>query len=154
MTRFFSITAIIAVTALAKPAAQAAPPHTGIQGRSVAELHPTPVEIAPGVWVIATGWASAPVAASISVVSARTGREVAQIATEGGRGNYMVNLPPGRYVLVPAPVSLGPDCFVATRPVEVIVRPRQFVNVDVVYRTIDPCAASYFSFPAFPSTDP
>jgi hypothetical protein len=152
MVRQLTLGALTVLLALTAPPAKAAPPHTGIQGRSRAELHPTPIEVAPGIWIIATGWLAAPAATSITVYSARTGREITRFATGGRPTAYTVSLPPDNYLLVPDVLTLGPDCFVRASPVEVTVHPRQFTTQDIVYRTNDRCAESFLSFRADPGT--
>jgi len=117
----------------------AAPPHTGVVGRTyhyVSYGPPMGVEIEPGVWVwIGPGDVQMPVATSMDVMSAHNGRKVARISTDS-EGNYSMSLPPGRYLLVPDVliVNASFDCTVQPpAPIEVEVKAMQFTLANVFY---------------------
>jgi len=87
-----------------------------------------------------------PVSASITILSAHSGREVGRVES-GANGAFEISLSPGNYILVPEtladPWSLGalPHHY-APDPIEVTVKPREFTNLLIVY---------LFPFPSIPA---
>jgi hypothetical protein len=111
--------------------ALSAPPETGIRGQTLIYVPGFWVEVAPGVFVgdggFSFGWP-----ASFSVLSARSGREVAHVSS-GSDGSFEVSLPPGRYVVVPDSFPwYGPT----TSSFEVTIRPKHFTDAFIYYESI------------------
>lgn len=138
MQRFtFTLTLLLLLTS--PLIAAAAPRHTGIQGQaSLTISYGVGVEVAPGVWV-APPSVSLPVVASFTVLSARTGQQVAQVTTDQN-GAYRLSLPPGKYVLVPEDITIISGCSFALDPIEVTVYPRRFAPANLYYFRLGPCS--------------
>jgi len=116
----------------------AAPSHTGIAGQaSLTISFGLGVEVSPGVW-IAPPSVQFPVVASFSVLSARTGKQVARVTTDRN-GTYALSLHPGTYVLVPDAITLVGGCSVSIEPIEVTVHARQFTLAGIYYFRLGPC---------------
>jgi hypothetical protein len=80
-----------------------------------------------------------PVATAITVLSAKTGREVERVTTDAN-GMFAVFLHPGKYLLAPDTLRLPFGCSVAILPIEVTVHPRQFATVNIFYFQDRPCS--------------
>ncbi len=109
----------------------AAPPDTGIRGQTLL-YQSFWVEVAPGMWLGDGWWMSYP--ASLRVLSAHSGREVARVSSDD-LGFFDVSLPPGKYVVVP-------DMIPGSSPFEdsigVTVTVKHFTEVSIVYLPSSP----------------
>lgn len=113
--------AVLASAACAAAAPTGAP-GTGIRG--TVTLGPTcPVEQVGGPPCVK------PLAAELAVTSAEDGSVVARVSS-GEDGTFSVDVPPGDYVVVPAPAG---DPFPLGTPVEVTVVPGAYALVEVAY---------------------
>jgi hypothetical protein len=114
---------------------QAAPPHTGIQGRAALYIsYGTPVEIEPGVW-LGVGDVMLPVATSFRVLSAHSGHEVGRFSADAD-GAFTVSLPPGKYVVIPDTLIFGGFPFaqsISTGSFEVTVSAKKFTYALILY---------------------
>jgi hypothetical protein len=121
--------------AAASPALRAAPPDTGLQGRSALYIsYGRPVEVEPGLWV-GVGDVMLPVATTFRVLSAHSGHEVGRFAVDGD-GAFTVSLPPGKYVIVPDTLVFGVGPFaqsVSTDSFEVTVSAKKFTYALILY---------------------
>ena len=117
----------------------AIPPATGIQGQATLYIsYGTPVEVEPGVW-ISVGDVQLPVAASFSILSARSGREVGRFTTDAN-GAFTVSLTPGTYVVVPDTLTFPFGCSVPTGSFEVTVSAKKFALANILYYQDGPCS--------------
>src|SRR3954471_12592097 len=99
----------------------AVPHETGIRGQAFAynNYGGWPIQTEAGIWVGDWG-VHFPVAASITVVSARNNREVAHLRADFG-GNFAVSLPPGEYILLAEPLGGFLNFYTLPEPMEVTV---------------------------------
>lgn len=139
--RIALLIAAVLLVAISRPAV-AAPPHTGIQGRTFVYIsYGTPYEVEPGVWIGIPG-VQFPVATSFRILAQKNGREVAR-GTSDGNGDYAVSLPPGNYILVMEDYVLAKppfDCSASAAPIMFTVRPHQMTLANVFYFRDGPCA--------------
>ena len=111
--------------------AVAAPQQSGIQGRT--HIYSGPLFDGPPPPVFPAVVTTFPVATTFTVLSARTGRVVAD-ASSDVNGNFKVALPPGPYVIVPDAITETLFCSYQTpEPFEVIVRPKDFAGAGFTY---------------------
>jgi hypothetical protein len=100
----------------------ASTPESGIRGTVL--LAPTcPVEVA-GATPCVTPYAA------VLVITDSEGREVSRV-TAAADGSFQVRLPPGDYVILPQPG----DPFPTAQPLDVVVVPGEFAEVQVNYDT-------------------
>jgi hypothetical protein len=119
-------------SAATSPTAFCAPPHTGIQGQVFLYIsNGTGFEIAPGLWV-APPSVQLPVATSLRVLAARSGREIARLTTDAN-GLYSLPLHPGDYKLLADTLSFPINCTVSATPTEVTVHPGEFTPANIFY---------------------
>ncbi len=99
----------------------AASPHNGIQGRAVV-VQPS-----------ASGPVMIPVQTSFTVtwLKNKIDRQIATVTTDG-HGAFQLDLQPGLYVLLPAPVRYG-SCTLSAGPIAVTVDKKQFTTVMIAY---------------------
>lgn len=109
----------------------AAPPQTGIRGRTLIYQSGFTVEVSPGVWMGVGGF-SFGYTASFRVLSAHSGREVAHV-TSGSDGSFEVSLPPGKYVVVP---DLQPWFAPMVSSFEVTIKPKQYADAFIYYESV------------------
>jgi hypothetical protein len=116
---------------LALPFTSVATPQSGIQGRT--HIYSGPLFDGPPPAVFPAVVTTFPVAATFTVLSARTGRVVAQ-ASSDVNGNFKVALPPGPYVIVADAIAETFFCSYHTpEPFEVTVRPKDFAGAGFTY---------------------
>jgi hypothetical protein len=130
--------------ATTSPLLLAAPPNTGIQGQAALYIsYGTPTEVEPGVWV-GVGDVMLPVTTSFRVLSAHCKREVGRFSTDAS-GAFTVSLPPGKYVIVPDPLTFGAFPFatsVSTDSFAVTVRARKYTPALILYYQQGPISIS------------
>ena len=117
---------------IAVQSVSAAPPQTGIRGQTLL-YQSFYVEVAPGVFLGDSWWVSFP--ASLRVLSAHSGREVARVTSSDLFGSFEISLPPGKYVVVPV---ASPGAVPFTGSFEVTVTAKHFTDVSIVYGSVFP----------------
>jgi len=133
---------LVALSLTAIPRASlGSPAKSGIQGQAFLYIsYGTPTEVGPGIF-ISPGDVQLPVSTSFTVLSARNGREVAQVETEAD-GNFALSLHPGNYVLVPQTLRMALGCTVSTGAIDVTVEAREFTLQNVFYFDDGACTIS------------
>ena len=110
----------------------AAPPHTGIQGRTTVC---SPCGVFPGPFHPSV----APVQTKVTIVSTQTGRKVSRV-TSDANGYFKISLPRGTYVLLAEPLPWPSDselvCALLAAPVEVAVETKNFSVVSISYAPV------------------
>ncbi len=131
---------LAALSLAASPGASlGSPSPSGIQGQAFLYIsYGTPTEVEPGFF-ISPGDIQLPVSTSFMVLSARTGREIAQFETDAD-GTFAVSLHPGNYVLVPETLRMPFGCTIATGAIEVTVKAREFTLKNIFYFDDGPCS--------------
>ena len=110
-----------------------APRHTGIRGETWIYRGPA-APPGPFTQPVVRYF---PVSASITILSAHSGRELARVDS-GVNGTFEISLNPGNYILVPEtladPWSFGaPPHYYTPDPIEITVKPHEFTNPLIVY---------------------
>jgi hypothetical protein len=143
MIKVFLAGLVLVATSSLMPAA---PPDTGIQGQSMIYIsYGVPIEIEPGLWV-GVGDVQMPVATAFSIVSAHSGRELGRFTTDVN-GAFSISLPPGKYVVVPDPLTYPFGCSIQASSFEVSVSAKKFTPAIIFYYQDRPCSVFSNSAP-------
>jgi hypothetical protein len=140
MIQTFSIGLAALGLATVSPRLLAAPPHTGIEGRAFVYMTygpATQIEDGTGVGIPSVQF---PIATSFTILSAQSERVIASVATDAN-GYFLVSVPPGKYLLVPATVTLNPflSCDASTPPIEITVQAKAYSTANIFYFREGPC---------------